>query len=220
MLTHQKPMRKRANEMRGIRKKFCGDAVGDALHAIGRRRGDRDPVPGDFTERERFKMFRYLMHEHVYPCADSIWHEGRLTYSWTHSVWSWRHGGKRKFVNLVRASAQKELAEADYEVYDLAQIRCLIGDDGPRFCRMLAASDAAVMEQRMNGMEADLAMIDRKLKLFRGGRAESEALPSAASGFAEMSTGELRYRIALYDHSYEAVIRGRKGGMLWTMLMQ
>ena len=45
--------------MRDIRKRFCGDAVGDALRAIGRRRGDRDPVPGDFTERERFDMFRF-----------------------------------------------------------------------------------------------------------------------------------------------------------------
>ena len=85
-------------------------------------------MPGDFTERERFDMFRYLMHEHVYPCSDLLGYEGRLTYSWSHSVWSWRHGGKRKFIERVRASAQEELAAADYEVYDLKQIRCLIAD--------------------------------------------------------------------------------------------
>ena len=118
--------------MRGIRKKFCGDAVGDALRAIGRRRGDCDPVPGDFTERERFDMFRYLMHEHVYPCSDLLGYEGRFTYSWTHSAWSWRHGGKRKFIERVKASAKEELAAADYEVYDLRQIRCLIGERANR----------------------------------------------------------------------------------------
>ena len=187
-----------------FRKKFCGDAVGDALRAIGRRRGDCDPVPSDFTERERFDMFRYLMHEHVYPCSGQLGHEGRLTYSWSHSVWSWRHGGKRKFIERVKASAQEELAAADYEVYDLRQIRCLIGDDGPRFRRMLVAADAAMMQQRMNGMEADLAVIDRKLAAFCRTR---EAF------------GELRYRIDFYDNSYEAVIRCGKGGMLWTMLM-
>ena len=224
--------------MRGIRKKFCGDAVGDALRAIGRRRGDRDPVPDDFTERERFDMFRHLMHEHVYPCADYIGHEGRFTYSWTHSIWSWRHGGKRKFIERVKASAQEELAAADYDVYDLREIRCLIGDDGSRFCRMLVAADAAMMEQKMNGMVADLATIDRKLKWFCGGGHAGRvalmgggfvetALPvrhgvtrsDAGDGFVETALSEIRYRIALYDHSYEAVIRGGKGVMLWTMLM-
>ena len=192
--------------MRGIRKKFCGDAVRDALRAIGRLRGDCDPVPDDFTERERFNMFRYLMHEHVYPCSNLLGYEGRTTYSWTHSVWSWRHGGMRKFIERVKEAAQEELAAEDYEVYDLRQIHCLIGDDGPRFRRMLVAEDAAMMEQRMNGMEADLAAIDRRLKWFCGG-AGHVALP------------ELHYRIALYNNVYEAVIRGGKGGKLWTMLM-
>jgi hypothetical protein len=72
---------------------------------------------------------------------------------------------------------------------------------------MLAAEDAAAMGQRMNGMEADLAMLDKKLKRLYGGRG-APALP-----------GEFRYRIALYDNVYEAVICCGKGGMLWTMLM-
>ena len=202
---------------RGIRKQFCGDAVAEALCAIGQRRGSCDPAPWDFTEEERFKMFKHLMHSHVYPGANLFGYDGRTTYSWTYSIWTWQHGGKRKFVKEVWAAAQAELAEADYEVYDLTPIRCLIGDSGPRFCRMLAAEDAAAMGQRMNGMEADLAMLDKKLKRLYGGRG-APALPAATRGLAALP-GEFRYRIALYNNVYEAVICGGKGGMLWRMLM-
>lgn len=59
------------------------------------------------------------------------------------------------------------------------------------------------MEQRMNGMESDLAVIDRKLDAFHR---KHEAF------------GELRYRINLYNSSFEAVIRGGKGGWIWTTL--
>ena len=166
-------------------------------------------------------MFKAVMHGHVWPVSDIICYEGRIAFSWTYSVWSWRHGGKRKFMERVKASAQEELASADYEVYDLRQIRCLVGADGPRFRRMLVAEDAAMMEQRMNGMEADLAVIDRKLDAFRRNRETfgelRVTLPSG--GFIETALPELRYRIALYNNVYEAVIRGGKGGMLWTMLM-
>ncbi len=213
--------------MSGIRKKFCGDAVAEALRAIGQRRGSCAPAPWDFTEEERFKMFKCLMHSHVYPAADILGYDGRIAYSWTYSIWTWRHGGKRKFVKEVRAAAQAELAEADYEVYDLTPIRCLIGDSGPRFCRMLAAEDAAAMGQRMNGMEADLAMLDKKLKRIYGVRG-APALSIGGRGATALSgggrgvtalPGEFRYRIALYNNVYEAVICGGKGGMLWTMLM-
>ena len=197
-------------------KKLCGEPVRDALRAIGQRRGSCDPAPWDFTEEERFKMFKHLMHSHVYPAADLLGYDGRIAYSWTYSIWTWRHGGKRKFVKEVRAAAQAELAEADYEVYDLTPIRCLIGDSGPRFCRMLAAEDAATMGQRMNGMEADLAMLDKKLKGLYGVRGAT--LPGGGRG-APALPGEFRYRIALYNNVYEAVICGGKGGMLWTMLM-
>ena len=199
---------------REIRKQFCGDAVAEALRAIGQCRGSCNLAPWDFTEEERFKMFKHLMRSHVYPGADLLGYDGRTTYSWTYSIWTWQHGGKRKFVKEVRAAAQAELAEADYEVYDLTPIRCLIGDSGPRFCRMLAAEDAAAMGQRMNGMEADLAMLDKKLY---GGRGAT-ALPIGGRG-ASALPGEFRYRIALYNNVYEAVIRGGKRGMLWTMLM-
>lgn len=187
-----------------LQKRFCGDPVAEALRAIGRHRGDCEPTPGDFTEEERFRMFKAVMHGNVWPAADFIDYGGRLAFSWTYSVRAWRHGGKRKFAERVRRAAANELADADYSAYDLRPIRCLIGDDGERFRRLLRASDAAEMEQRMNGMEADLAVIDRKLNVLRR---NGEAF------------GALRYRINLYDNSYEAVIRGGKGGWLWASLI-
>ena len=150
-------------------------------------------------------MFKTVMHGNVWPAADVIDYAGRLAFRWTYSVAEWRHGGKRKFAKIVREAAAKELAEADYSAYDLSPLRCLIGDDGGRFRRLLRAADVAEMEQRMNGLEADLAVIDRKIDAFRRNR---EAF------------GEMRYRIDLYNNSYEAVIRGGKGGWLWTTLAQ
>ena len=96
----------------------------------------------------------------------------------------------------------QELASADYGNYDLKPLRILTGDDATRFCYLLHAEDAAMMEQRMNGMEADLATIDRKIR----------DLSLAKDAF-----GKMRYRIDLYDNSYEAVICGGKAGWLWTI---
>ena len=185
------------------RKKLCMDAVRDALRSVGQWPLPRDASPPDFTEEERFRMFRAVMHGHVWQVSDIIRYEGRIVFSWTYSAWTWRHGGRRKFAKRICSAAADELAGVDYSVYDLGPIRNLIGDDGVRYCRLLHAADAAKMEQRINGMEADLAIIDRKIDAFRRNR---EAF------------GELRYRIDLYDNSYEAVIRGGKGGWLWTTL--
>ena len=185
-------------------KKLCGDVVQEALRSIGRWPMSRPPSPCDFTEEERFRMFKAVMRGNVWPAADIIDYTGRLAFRWTYSVVEWRHGGKRKFAKLVRDAAAKELAEADYSAYDLSPLRCLIGDDGGRFRRLLQAADTAEMEQRMSGMEADLAVIDRKANVLR-------RTPEAF--------GELRYRINLYDNSYEAVIRGGKGGWPWTVIM-
>ena len=184
-------------------KKLCKDAVRDALLAVGRWPLPRDASPHDFSEEERFRMFKSVMHEHVWPVSDIIRYEGRIAFSWMYSVWTWRHGGRRRFAERIRAAAAEELAGIDYSVYDLTPIRNLIGDDGARYCRLLHAADVAEMEQRMNGMEADLKVVDRKIEAFRRTR---EAF------------GEMRYRIDLYDNSYEAVIRGGKGGWLWTTL--
>ena len=49
-------------EMTSRQKKLCGGPVAEALRAIGRRRGDSDPLPGDFTEEERFRMFKTVVH--------------------------------------------------------------------------------------------------------------------------------------------------------------
>ena len=57
-------------EMTSKQKKLCGDPVADALRAIGRRGGDCDPMPSDFTEEERFRMFKAVMHGNVWPAAD------------------------------------------------------------------------------------------------------------------------------------------------------
>ena len=194
----------KSKELKIVPKKLCGDVVKEALRSIGRWPMSRPPSPYDFTEEERFRMFKAVMHGNIWPAPDIIDYAGRLAFRWTYSVAEWRRRGRRKFAKLVREAAAKELAEADYSAYDLSPLRCLIGDDGGRFRRLLRAADAAEMEQRMNGMEADLAVIDRKTNAFR-------RTPEAF--------GELKYRINLYDNSYEAVIHGGKGGWPWTTIM-
>ena len=84
-------------------------------------------------------MFKAVMHGNIWPAADVIDYAGRLAFRWTYSVAEWRHRGRRKFAKLVREAAAKELAEADYSTYDLSPLRCLIGDDGGRFRRLLRA---------------------------------------------------------------------------------
>ena len=185
------------------RKKLCGEPVRDALWAIGLRvPKSRRIVPEDFTEEERFRMFKAVLHGQVFPAAEITGWDGRTTYVDEHSVWAWRHGGRQRFEERVRASIAEEVARADYTVYDLSPLRCLIGDDGAFFCRMLSAADAAEAEQRMNGMTADLDVIDRKLDRIKKGE----------------SFGDLRYRISLYDNAFEAVIHGRRGGWLWMRI--
>ena len=69
-------------------KKLCSDAVRDALRSVGQWPLSRNPSPHDFTEEERFRMFRAVMHGHVWPVADIIRYEGRFAFCWTYSVWS------------------------------------------------------------------------------------------------------------------------------------
>lgn len=78
-----------------------------------------------------------FLHENVWPVADMIQYDGRIACAWSYSVWTWRHGGRRRFAKRIREAAQAELREADYAAYDLRPIRCLVGDDGSRFCRLL-----------------------------------------------------------------------------------
>lgn len=189
-------------ETRCRTKKLCADIVRDVLAAaIKNTMGQNVPSVG-LSAEERFEAFKRVMHGHVWPAPEVVGFSGRLPFSRSYSVKKWRHGGKRDFVKCVRKAAMLELSSADYENYDLEPLRVLIGDDGSRFCRLLHAEDAAMMEQRMNGMKADLAIIDHKIRdLSR----------------TKVSFGEMRYRIDLYDNSYEAVICGGKAGWLWTI---
>ena len=76
------------------RKKLCKDAVRDALRSVDHWPLPRNPSSHDFTEEERFRMFRAVMHGHVWPVSDIIRYEGRLAFSWTYSVWSLRRTGE------------------------------------------------------------------------------------------------------------------------------
>ena len=177
----------------GMVRKLCGDPARDALRAIGRTvLGTRPPVPADFTPEERFRMFRAVLHEQVYPMRHFGPPDRRATRSVSYSPDAWLLFGRRRFVREVRAAAAAELRQADYAVYDLGPVRTLVGNDGRLFCRRLSALDAAEMEVRMRGMEADLDVLTRKLA---GGR-----MPSGADG-------AFRYRIALYECVFEVTIR-------------
>ncbi|MBR4416647.1 MAG: hypothetical protein IKS67_07755 [Victivallales bacterium] len=74
-----------------MKKKLCGKPMLDALRAIGRKPMVCEPSPFDFTEEERFRMFKAVMHGNVWPAADFIDYGGRLAFSWTYSgLASWR----------------------------------------------------------------------------------------------------------------------------------
>lgn len=185
-------------------RKLCGDPVRDALRAIGRTEPEaRPPVPADFTPEERFRMFRAVLHEQVYPMrqfdAPGRW----ATLFVSHTPGSWRLFGHRRFVRAVRAAAAAEVRLADYAAYDLAPLRGLIGDDGPLFCRMLSALDTAEMEVRMKGMEADLEVLTRRLPRGR--------LPVGANG-------AFHYRIALYERTFEVTIRKGMGAWIRNLV--
>ena len=60
------------------RKKLCGEPVRDALWAIGLRiPKSRRIVPEDFTEEERFRMFKAVLHGQVFPAAEITGWDGR-----------------------------------------------------------------------------------------------------------------------------------------------
>ena len=184
-------------ETRCRTKKLCADIVRDVLAAAIKNTMGQNVPSVVLSAEERFEAFKRVMHGHVWPAPEVVGFSGRLPFSRSYSVKKWRHGGKRDFVKCVRKAAMLELSSADYENYDLEPLRVLIGDDGSRFCRLLHAEDAAMMEQRMNGMEADLAIIDHKIRdLSR----------------TKVSFGEMRYRIDLDATSYEAVICGGTAG--------
>ena len=143
-------------------------------------------------------MFRAVLHEQVYPMRDFRSSHRWSTHAVSYSALSWSLFGRRRFVRTVRAAAEAELRLAGYADYDLSPLRSLVADDGPLFCRMLSVLDAAEMEVRMKGMEADLDVLTRNV-------ARGRKVPGTGEAF--------RYRIALYECAFEVTVR--KGMSEW-----
>lgn len=190
--------------MECTRKMLCGNPVRDALRAIGRTAsGTRPPVPSDFTAEQRYRMFRAVLREQVYPMRGAGLVGPWATEVETHTLHSWKLWGRRRFICRVRASGRRELALADYSAYDLSPLRGIVGGDGPLFCRLLSAQDAAEMELRMKGMESDLAVLARNLS-------RAHVHPG--------STGSCRYRVELYERAFEVELHTGMGGWAWSLL--
>ena len=175
----------------------------DALRAIRCDGMDsRRLCPDVFTGPERYRMIEAILHAHAFPGGM----EGRVP-EWriqrrTYTLAEWKLNGQRRFAQEVSAAAMSELDEVDYTVYDLSPLRRLIGNEGPTLCARLAAADRTVYRLRLEAMRADLALLGRK--------ARGLSRVSAAS--------EISYRIAFYEHAFEARIR--TGGRLATWLTQ
>ena len=172
----------------------------DALRAIGRE----GMVPGklcpdNFTAQERYQMIEAVLHAHAFPGGM----EGRVP-EWRverriYTLDEWQAGGQRRFVQEVSAAARGELNEVDYSAYDLSPLRQLIGNGGPLLCARLAAADRTVYRLRLEAMKADLALLGRK-----------------ARGLSNVSAGsEIAYRIAFYEHAFEARIRTGRRLVTW-----
>ena len=181
------------------RRRLCGDPVRDALWAIGREGMDVGCVcPDDFTDDERFRMAKTILHNHAFPGGLEghvpEWRVERRIFM----LAEWQTGGQRRFVQEVSAAAMGELDEVDYTEYDLSPLRRLIGNDGPILCARLAAADRTDYRLRLEAMKADLTLLGRK-----------------ARGLSDVSAAsEISYRIAFYEHAFEARIR--TGGRLAT----
>ena len=171
----------------------------DALRAIGRDEVNAGRMcPGDFTEDERYRMVKSVLHNHAFPGGMEAhvpeWRVERRIYT----LDEWQAGGQRRFVQEVSAAAMGELDEVDYTEYDLSPLRRLIGNDGPILCARLAAADRTDYRLRLEAMKADLTLLGRK-----------------ARGLSDVSAAsEISYRIAFYEHAFEARIR--TGGRLAT----
>ena len=182
-----------------MRRRLCGDPVRDALWAIGRKGMDVGCVcSGDFTEDERYRMVKSVLHNHAFPGGLEghvpEWRVERRIFT----LAEWQTGGQRRFVQEVSAAAMGELDEVDYTSYDLSPLRRLIGDSGPSLCARLAAADRTAYRLRLEAMKSDLTLLGRK-----------------ARGLSDVSAAsEISYRIAFYEHAFEARIR--TGGRLAT----
>ena len=181
---------------RNAKRRLCGNPVHDALRAIGREGMASGRLrPGDFTEDERYRMVKSVLHNHAFPGGLEghvpEWRVERRIYI----LDEWQASGQRRFVQEVSAAAMGELDEVDYTSYDLSPLRRLIGDAGPNLCARLAAADRTAYRLRLEAMKADLTLLGRK-----------------ARGLSDVSAAsEISYRITFYEHAFEARIRtGRR----------
>ena len=168
----------------------------DALRAIGRDEVNAGRMcPGDFTDDERFRMVKAILHNHAFPGGMEAhvpeWRVERRVYT----LAEWQAGGQRRFAQEVSTAAMSELDDINYMEYDLSPLRRLIGDAGPSLCARLAAADRTAYRLRLEAMKADLALLGRK-----------------ARGLADVSAvTEITYRVAFYEHAFEVRIRtGRR----------
>ena len=181
-----------------MKRQLCGDSVRTALRAIGREGMALGRLrPGDFTEDERYRMVKSVLHNHAFPGGLEghvpEWRVERRIFM----LAEWQTGGQRHFVQEVSAAAMGELDEVDY-TYDLSPLRRLIGNDGPILCARLAAADRTDYRLRLEAMKVDLTLLGRK-----------------ARGLSDVSAAsEISYRIAFYEHAFE--VRIRTGGRLAT----
>ena len=186
-----------------MKRQLCGDSVRTALRAIGREGMALGRLrPGDFTEDERYRMVKSVLHNHAFPGGLEghvpEWRVERRIFM----LAEWQTGGQRHFVQEVSAAAMGELDEVDYTSYDLSPLRRLIGDAGPNLCARLAAADRMVYRLRLDAMKADLALLACKTR-----------------GLSNVSAAsEIVYRVTFYEHAFEARIR--TGGRLATWFMK
>ena len=185
-----------------MRRRLCGDPVRDALRAIGRDEVNAGRMcPGDFTDDERFRMAKTILHNHAFPGGLEghvpEWRVERRIYT----LDEWQAGGQRRFVQEVSAAAMSELDDIDYTEYDLSPLRRIIGNTGPSLCAQLVAADRTAYRLRLEAMKADLALLGRK-----------------ARGLADVSAAsEIAYRVAFYEHAFEVRIRTGRRLATWFM---
>ncbi len=184
-------------------RRLCGDPVRTALRAIGREWMALERLcPDDFTEGERYRMVKAVLHNHAFPGGPEgdvpEWRIERRLYS----LAEWQVDGRRRFVKEVSAAALGELDDVDYTEYDLSPLRQLIGNRGPNLCTRLAVADRAAYRLRLEAMKADLALFSHRAQKLAGMSASAE----------------ITYRISFYEHAFEARIR--TGGRLVSLFMK
>lgn len=174
-----------------IRRQLCRDIINNVL-VKSRVQSFRDILPVE----ERFALFAEIMHAHVFPegCRSS----GHILAEWQisrrqFSLWRWRHGGHRRFLQTVIQAAWSELEGIDYTQFNFAPLQDLLRQQTLHFCEMLQIQDQSACRLRLAGFSADLELLDHKLELLN----------------KEPHRLDIHYRIDLLEHAFEAHITSR-----------